>query len=250
MLLTGCAAEPEIDADSTGPVSYVTVDATPSSRSAESTPTSAAITTGSATPVSSSAPAPTTPDLPSGEVTSETAAPSADAPSNDAPSTTAGPGFDPATLPDQPAPDPELPGDDSGGPCASDPNYFDEDPTGLDENVVTAWRAVEIAANSQGLVVCLNDGKRSRAQQQDTYDAYVAQYGQAMADQYVLTPDKSAHVTGYAIDVQPAAAFNWLENTNGAFGFCRTYDNEAWHFEFNRDYAATGCPARAPAPVR
>ncbi len=160
------------------------------------------------------------------------------------------PVFDPADWPEAPAPDPEAAGDDSGPVCASDPNYYDEDPTGLAENAIAAWRAVEVAANSQGLVVCLNDGKRSRTQQQATYDDYVAQYGQAMADQYVLTPERSAHVTGYAIDVQPAAAFNWLEQTGGEFGYCRTYDNEAWHFEFNRSFAADGCPARLPAPVR
>ncbi len=233
------------DAASSGPVSYVTVDATASSRSTELTATQAPAIAASTAPSSISTPAPTTPDLPSSQLTPAIATSSADAPSS-----AAAPGFDPATLPGLPPPNPEVAGDDSGAPCASDPNYVDEDPTGLDANVVTAWRAVETAANAQGLLVCLNDGKRSAAQQQATYDDYVAQYGQAMADQYVLTPEKSAHVTGYAIDVQPAAAFNWLEKTNGTFGFCRTYDNEAWHFEFDRNYAGAGCPARAPAPVR
>ena len=51
---------------------------------------------------------------------------------------------------------------------------------------------------------------------------------------------------GTAIDVQPYAAFTWLENTAGALGFCRMYDNEAWHFEFSEAYKTTGCPARLP----
>jgi LAS superfamily LD-carboxypeptidase LdcB len=96
--------------------------------------------------------------------------------------------------------------------------------------------------------VCLADGKRSRAQQQATYDDYVVQYGQAMADQYVLPPEKSAHVLGLAVDVQPYAAYTWLEGTRGQLGFCRIYDNEAWHFEYDGQFADNGCPARLPHP--
>lgn len=156
--------------------------------------------------------------------------------------------FDPLSLPDVPAADPDAAGPEGGTKCASDPSYFDEKPTGLEENLVKAWRAVEKAANKDGVVVCLNDGKRSRAQQQATFDEYVTQYGEEVAKQYVLPPDKSSHVTGNAIDVQPAAAFNWLRKTDGAFGLCRIYENELWHFEFQKSYAADGCPALLPKP--
>ena len=94
--------------------------------------------------------------------------------------------------------------------------------------------------------MCLNDGKRSRAQQQATYDYYVQQYGRISRATYVLPPEKSAHVLGTAIDVQPYAAYTWLESTAGALGFCRMYDNEAWHFEFSEAYKTAGCPARLP----
>jgi hypothetical protein len=96
--------------------------------------------------------------------------------------------------------------------------------------------------------MCLADGKRSRSQQQQTYDDYVKQYGQAMADQYVLPPDKSAHVLGLAIDVQPYQAYTWLQGTNGALNFCRVYENEAWHFEFDPAFSTSGCPTLLPYP--
>jgi len=157
--------------------------------------------------------------------------------------------FDPLSLPDDQPADPDAPGPDNGKKCATNDAYVDEKPTGLEPNLILAWRAVEKAANADGVIVCLNDGKRSRAQQQATFDDYVAQYGEEVAKQYVLPPDKSAHVIGNAIDVQPAAAFNWLTKTDGAFGLCRIYDNELWHFEFKKSYAADGCPALLPNPL-
>lgn len=145
-------------------------------------------------------------------------------------------------------PDPDTPGPDGGAPCPVDPSYQDENTDGLDADVVAAWAAAKTAAAAAGITLCVNDGKRSRAQQQATFDDYVAQYGQAAAEQYVLPPDRSAHVAGYAIDVQPAASAAWLEATDGSLGFCRMYDNEVWHFEFAETFRL-GCPPRRTAPA-
>lgn len=142
---------------------------------------------------------------------------------------------------------PETPGPETGPKCAANAAYVDEQPTGLRSDVIRAWRNVEKYANADGIIVCLNDGKRSRAQQQAQYDQYLKQYGKQAADQLVLTPDKSSHVTGIAIDVQPAAAFRWLQATKGALGLCRTFDNEGWHFEYDVSYFK-GCPPRKPRP--
>lgn len=142
---------------------------------------------------------------------------------------------------------PDTPGPETGPKCATNATYVDEQPTGLRSDVIKAWRNVEKYANADGIIVCLNDGKRSRAQQQAQYDQYRKQYGKAAADQLVLKPDKSAHVTGIAIDVQPAAAFQWLQATKGALGLCRTFDNEGWHFEYDVSYFK-GCPPRKPRP--
>lgn len=149
-----------------------------------------------------------------------------------------------------PAASPDTPGPEGGRACATDAQYVDEDPTGLRSDVVTGWRSIEKAANADGVIVCLNDGKRSRAQQQAQYHEYEKQYGKEVADQLVLPPSKSAHVIGNAIDVQPQAAYQWLQATKGSLGFCRIYDNEPWHFEYDVQYLSQGCPARLPKPHR
>jgi D-alanyl-D-alanine carboxypeptidase len=144
--------------------------------------------------------------------------------------------------------DPDTPGEDGGARCPGNEQYAAEQPIGMRADVAAAWLAVAAAGESQGITMCLADGKRSKAQQQATYDDYVTQFGKAMADQYVLPPDKSAHVLGLAIDVQPYAAYTWLEGTHGTLGFCRIYDNEAWHFEYDAAFPDDGCPARLPHP--
>lgn len=141
-----------------------------------------------------------------------------------------------------------LPGPEGSTKCATNSSYYDEAPTGLRPDVSTAWHNVEKGANADGIIVCLNDGKRSVAQQQHQYDEYVKDYGTAVADELVLKPDKSAHVVGIAIDVQPAAAYQWLQATKGSYGFCRIYDNEAWHFEYDVKYFTHGCPPRQAHP--
>ncbi len=148
-----------------------------------------------------------------------------------------------------PPADPDAPGPEGDtARCAGFEQYADEEPAGMQSDAAAGWLAVRAAGEAQGLTMCLADGKRSRAQQQQTYDDYVKQYGQAMADQYVLPPDKSAHVLGLAVDVQPYQAYTWLESTNGAFNFCRRYGNEAWHFEFDPSFSSAGCPALVADP--
>ena len=144
--------------------------------------------------------------------------------------------------------DPDTPGEDGGARCVGQEQYADEQPTGMRADAAAAWSAADAAAAAAGVTMCLADGKRSRAQQQATYDEYVAQFGAEMAAQYVLPPEKSAHVLGSAVDVQPYAAYTWLEGTKGALGWCRIYDNEAWHFEFSQQFVTAGCPARLPHP--
>ena len=145
--------------------------------------------------------------------------------------------------------DPDLPGDEGGPRCKNNEQYADEQPTGMRADAAAAWMAVDAVGTATGVQMCLADGKRSRTQQQQTYDDYVKQYGPAMAAQYVLPPAKSAHVQGMAVDVQPYAAYTWLEGTAGKLGWCRMYDNEAWHFEFDAQFVTGGCPARLPHPT-
>ena len=94
--------------------------------------------------------------------------------------------------------DPDTPGPEGDGTmCAGYEQFADEEPVGMRRTPRRPGLRARAAGEAQGLTMCLADGKRSRAQQQQTYDDYVEQYGQAMADQYVLPPDKSAHVLGW-----------------------------------------------------
>lgn len=160
------------------------------------------------------------------------------------------PGTAVTTWPRQASADTNAAGPDHGPACAVDARYSDEPPTGLRGDVRTAWIRVKQQAAAKHVTLCLNDGKRSKAQQEALFDHYVKQYGPAAARVYVLHPDKSAHVKGYAVDVQPTSGFRWLQASRGKLGWCRVYDNEPWHFEYSVSYRTSGCPARLPAPVR
>ena len=50
----------------------------------------------------------------------------------------------------------------------------------------------------------------------------------------MATPNTSAHVSGDAVDIGPSAAAAWLSAHGAAYGLCRIYGNEPWHYEFAR----------------
>lgn len=140
----------------------------------------------------------------------------------------------------------DVPGPATGPVCPVDDRYVDEKPEGLRPDVLAAWRALLAAADAADVHLCVNDGKRSNAQQQAEFDAAVDKFGTPeLAADYVLPPEKSNHVKGFAVDVQPYSAAGWVEEHGGALGWCRRYENEYWHFEYDRDYTA-GCPSLLP----
>ena len=72
----------------------------------------------------------------------------------------------------------------------------------------------------------------------------VARYGsEAEAARWVATGTTSAHVSGDAVDIGPVAARSWLAAHGAAYGLCRVYANEPWHFELRPAAIAQGCPA-------
>ncbi|CCH31248.1 D-alanyl-D-alanine carboxypeptidase family protein [Actinosynnema sp. NPDC047251] len=142
----------------------------------------------------------------------------------------------------------EVPGPETGPVCPVDGRYVDEPATGLHPEVLAAWQRLVDAAGAKGVRLCLNDGKRSNGQQQREFDASVRQLGSAeLAARYVLPPEKSMHVKGRAVDVQPQDSAIWVERNAPALGWCRRYDNEYWHFEYSPSYATAGCPALLPS---
>jgi hypothetical protein len=66
----------------------------------------------------------------------------------------------------------------------------------------------------------------------------------------VATPETSAHVSGDAVDLGPSDAARWLEEHGAAYGLCRVYRNEPWHFELRQGAALGGCPAMYADPTQ
>jgi D-alanyl-D-alanine carboxypeptidase len=142
----------------------------------------------------------------------------------------------------------EMPGPETGPACPLDARYVDEPPERLRPDVLAAWQRLQTAAGQHGVQLCLNDGKRSVGQQQRQFADAVQQFGTAeLASRYVLPPEESMHVEGIAVDVQPLASAAWVERNGPALGWCRRYENEAWHFEYDPAYVTSGCPALLPS---
>ena len=116
--------------------------------------------------------------------------------------------------------------------------------TNMQPSAARAFGRAFAAARADGLSPQIRSAWRSRAYQQVLFDRAVATYGSAAeAGRWVLAPSRSAHVKGYAVDVHPRAVAVWLEVHGPAYGICRTYDNEWWHFEY---LATSHCPPRLP----
>ncbi len=91
---------------------------------------------------------------------------------------------------------------------------------------------------------------RSREYQSQLLREAVSTYGsRKKAARWVATADTSPHVTGDAVDVEPAARA-WLSARGGRYGLCRIYVNEPWHFELRPSASEQGCPAPYANPTK
>ena len=117
--------------------------------------------------------------------------------------------------------------------------------TNMQAPAAAAFKRAFTDARAAGLAPEIRSAWRSEQWQQILFDRAVVKYGsRAEASKWVLAPGKSAHVKGYAIDVHPQTAAAWLQEHGSAYGICRTYDNEWWHFEYR---ATSDCPPRQPS---
>ncbi|TPG16961.1 peptidase M15 [Pedococcus bigeumensis] len=116
--------------------------------------------------------------------------------------------------------------------------------TNMQPAAASAFKRAFADARADGLTPEIRSAWRSAEWQQILFDRAVTKYGsRTEASKWVLSPARSAHVKGYAIDVHPQAMASWLEEHGPAYGLCRTYDNEWWHFEY---LATSTCPPRQP----
>jgi LAS superfamily LD-carboxypeptidase LdcB len=130
---------------------------------------------------------------------------------------------------------------------------FDEQHPGvtrLDPELLAALRAAATDAARDGIEFVVTSGWRSPAYQEQLLTEAIAEYGsEAEAARWVATPETSAHVSGDAVDIGPAAAFAWLSGYGAAYGLCQTYGNELWHYELRPDAVEHGCPAMYADPT-
>lgn len=134
------------------------------------------------------------------------------------------------------------------------PDVFDtDDPTvkNLQPALLDALRRAATDARAAGVDIVINSGWRSVAHQEELLQRAITTYGsREKAARWVATPEKSAHVAGEAVDVGPAKGASWLEQHGGAYGLCRTYRNEACHFELRPSAVTHGCPAMYADPTQ
>jgi len=120
----------------------------------------------------------------------------------------------------------------------------------LDPGLLGALRRAATDAAPSGVAFVVDSGWRSEAYQQQLLDDAISRYGSELkAARWVATPDTSAHVSGEAVDVGPSDAAAWLSAHGAAYGLCRTYGNEPWHYELRPQAGDHRCPSTYADPT-
>ncbi len=142
---------------------------------------------------------------------------------------------------------------EAGGAVPDGTTIFDTGVPGvanLDPALLGALRRATTDAADEGVELLVDSGWRSAAYQQRLLDEAVARYGSVReAARWVAPPERSAHVSGEAVDIGPAAAAAWLSQRGAAYGLCQVYENEPWHYELRPGAADRGCPSMYPDPT-
>jgi hypothetical protein len=120
----------------------------------------------------------------------------------------------------------------------------------LDPALLGALRRAASDAEGDGVAFVVDSGWRSPAYQERLLQEAISEYGSAQeAARWVASPDTSAHVSGDAIDLGRAAA-TWLSEHGAAYGLCRVYGNESWHYELRPEAVDHGCPPTYADPTQ
>ena len=122
--------------------------------------------------------------------------------------------------------------------------------TNLDPDLLRALREAAKAAAKHRVEIVVNSGWRSPKYQEQLLHEAVSKYGsETKAARWVAPVDTSFHVSGDAVDIGPSKASIWLSRHGAAYGLCRIYRNEPWHYELRPRAVADGCPAMYANPA-
>jgi D-alanyl-D-alanine carboxypeptidase len=120
----------------------------------------------------------------------------------------------------------------------------------LDPELLRALREAARDAAGDGVTIYVNSGWRSPEHQTQLLREAVSKYGsKEEAARWVSTPDKSAHVSGDAVDIGSFDATAWLSKHGATYGLCQVYRNEPWHYELRPEAVDRGCPPMYADPT-
>jgi len=123
--------------------------------------------------------------------------------------------------------------------------------TRLDPGLLKALRRAATDAADDGVRFYVNSGWRSPAYQDQLLREAVAKYGsEDEAARWVATAATSPHVSGDAVDIGHSDATAWLSAHGAAYGLCRIYRNEPWHYELRAHAIDRGCPPTYTDPTQ
>jgi zinc D-Ala-D-Ala carboxypeptidase len=141
----------------------------------------------------------------------------------------------------------------AGGAVPDGTTVFDDEIPGvanLDADLLGALRQAATDAADDGVEFLVDSGWRSPEYQEQLLQDAIAKYGsRAEAARWVATPNTSAHVSGDAVDIGPSGAAAWLSEHGAAYGLCRIYGNEPWHYELRPEAIDHGCPPTYADPT-
>jgi hypothetical protein len=130
---------------------------------------------------------------------------------------------------------------------------FDDEIPGvakLDSDLLGAVRRAATDAADDGVQFYVDSGWRSPEYQERLLREAISKYGsEAEATRWVATPNASAHVKADAVDIGPSRAAAWLSEHGAAYGLCRIYGNEPWHYELRPEAIDHGCPPMYADPT-
>jgi len=142
---------------------------------------------------------------------------------------------------------------EAGGAVPDGTTVFDDEIPGvanLDADLLGALRRAATDAADAGVELYVDSGWRSPEYQEQLLREAISKYGsEAAATRWVATPNRSAHVSGDAVDIGPSVAAGWLAEHGAAYGLCRIYGNEPWHYELRPAAIAHGCPRMYADPT-
>jgi zinc D-Ala-D-Ala carboxypeptidase len=138
----------------------------------------------------------------------------------------------------------------AGGAVPDGTTVFDDEIPGVAKLDADLLGALRRAATDAGFEFSVDSGWRSPEYQERLLREAISKYGsEAEAARWVAAPNRSAHVSGDAVDLGASGAA-WLSEHGAAYGLCQIYGNEPWHYELRPEAIARGCPPMYSDPTQ